>query len=157
MESLPHLELMPRVGKDIARCLQFISRQPWGKSRDRKLDIDRGIVKAWSNPMSAPVRSRVRLTGLEMRCVQVAQFVIVYAYLPPNDTLPHGAVSIRAVRHRRTTLDLPARRGRSRTHPGNLCLPVDPRVSISVRGFGRPERRSGLPTLNRPVDHCGPI
>jgi hypothetical protein len=24
MESLPHLELMPRVGRDIARCLYFV-------------------------------------------------------------------------------------------------------------------------------------
>jgi len=101
MESLPHLELMPRVGKDIADCLRFVAQQPWGKPRDRKLDIDHGIAKAWRNPTSAPVRSRVRLTGLEMRCIQVAQFVVVYAYFPPTDMLPRGTVSIRAVRHRR--------------------------------------------------------
>jgi hypothetical protein len=74
MESLPHLDLMPRVGRDITRCLHFISQQPWGKLRDRELDIDRGIAKAWSNPMSAPVRYRVRSTGLELRRIQIAQF-----------------------------------------------------------------------------------
>jgi hypothetical protein len=101
MESLPHLDLTPRVGRDITRCLHFISQQPWGKPRDRELDIDRGIAKAWSNPMSAPVRYRVRSTGLELRRIQIAQFVIVYAYLSPNEAFPRGTVSIRAVRHRR--------------------------------------------------------
>jgi hypothetical protein len=101
MESLPHLELMPRVGRDIARCLYFVSLQPRGKPGDRVLDIERAIAKAWNYPRSAPVRSRVRSTGLEMRCVQIAQFVVVYAYLPPIDKLSQGIVSIRAVRHRR--------------------------------------------------------
>lgn len=103
MEPLPHLDLMPRVASDITRCLTFISQQSWGKPRDRELDIDRGIAKAWSNPMSAPVRYRVRSTGLELRRVQIAQFLIVYAYLPPNKSFPRGTVSIPAVRHRRVS------------------------------------------------------
>jgi len=101
MKPLPHLELKSRVRRDISECLHFISRQPSGKPRDRELDIYRGIAKAWSNPACAPVRSRVRSTGLELRRVQIAQFVIIYAYLPPSNELPRGTVSIRAIRHRR--------------------------------------------------------
>jgi hypothetical protein len=54
MESLPHLELMPRVGRDIARCLYFVSLQPRGKPRDRELDIGRAIAKAHRENDAAP-------------------------------------------------------------------------------------------------------
>ena len=34
---------MPRVGRDIKDCLDFVSRQPWGRRADRERDIRRGF------------------------------------------------------------------------------------------------------------------
>jgi hypothetical protein len=101
MEAIPHLELMPRVEKDIEDCLDFVQRQPWGRPNDRGEDIYRGIQEVWRRPGRAPVRALVPLTRLELRRYGSAQFVIVYAYQPPNREFPLGFVSIRAVRHRR--------------------------------------------------------
>ncbi len=101
MKTLPHLELMPRVDNDIKRCLDFVRRQPWGKPDDRQQDIYRGIMDVWRAPLRSSVKARASSTGLELRRHGSAQFVIVYAYLPPDEEFPRGTVSIRAVRHRR--------------------------------------------------------
>lgn len=101
MKKLPYFHLMPRVARDIQRCINFVARQPWGKPQDRQADIDRGLAEAWRAPKLNPVKVRRPSTGLELRRRRAAQFAIVYAYIPPNDVLPNGMVSIRAVRHRR--------------------------------------------------------
>jgi hypothetical protein len=97
----PYLHLMPRVRRDIKRCLDFVGRQPWGKPGDRELDIYRGIEKVRANPEANHRELRRPDTGIWLRRCYAAQFVIVYTYLPPTDPLQPGVVSIRAVRHSR--------------------------------------------------------
>jgi hypothetical protein len=101
VKLLPYLHVMPRVDRDIEECLAFVARQPWGKPRDRELDIHLGIEKALARPALNRVRVRRRSAGIELRRCKAAQFVIVYAYLQPTDRFPRGVVSIRAVRHSR--------------------------------------------------------
>jgi hypothetical protein len=99
VKLLPYLHVMPRVDRDIKQCLAFVRRQPWGKPRDRQLDIRRGIEKALARPESNRVGSWRPETGIELRRCNAAQFVIVYAYLRPTVRYANGVVSIRAVRH----------------------------------------------------------
>jgi hypothetical protein len=91
---------MPRVSRDIADCIQFIAKQPGGKPRDREADILAGIATICRCPRAHRIEWR-RKTGVELRRHHAAQFVIIYAYIDPNDVMPGGIVSIRAVRHRR--------------------------------------------------------
>jgi hypothetical protein len=101
VKPLPYLHLMPRVRRDFRRCLDFVARQPWGKPSDRESDIYLGIERARLGPELNRVGSRRRSSGIELRRCNAAQFVIVYAYLPPSTSFPHGIVSIRAIRHSR--------------------------------------------------------
>ena len=101
MKLDPYLHVMPRVDRDIKRCLAFVARQPWGKPSDRELDIRRGIETALARPESNRVGSWRPETGLELRRCNAAQFAIVYAYLRPTARFARGVVSIRAVRHSR--------------------------------------------------------
>ena len=98
----PILHWMPRVERDIEQCVDFIRRQPWGKPKDRLLDIRRGIAKARANPESNRPELRRADTGILLRHCTAAKFVIVYTYLPSKDPNLPGVVSIRAVRHMRT-------------------------------------------------------
>ena len=98
---LPYLHLMPRVERDIARCLTFVARQPCGKPSDRELDIAPGIERAVLRPESNRVESWRPETGIELRRCNAAQFAIVYAYLRPTERFANDVVSIRAVRHSR--------------------------------------------------------
>ena len=100
-EALPDLRQMPRVTRDIKRCLRFIARQPWGNASDRERGIDRGILEILRWPELNKVRVRRRRLGLELRRHNAAQFTINYAYIPPNSEFPRGMVTIRAVRHTR--------------------------------------------------------
>jgi hypothetical protein len=101
VKLIPYLHAMPRVKRDIKRCLDFVARQPWGRTNERLLDIDRGIEKALLRPEANRVEAWRPLTGLELRRCNTAQFAIVYAYLQPTEQFPRGVVSIRAVRHSR--------------------------------------------------------
>ena len=101
MKLPPYLHLMPRVDRDIDRCLDFVARQPWGKPDDRELDIRRGIEKLLENPEANHPEFWRRDTGIWLRRCKAAQFVLVYTYLPPTNPLQPGVVSIRAVRHSR--------------------------------------------------------
>ena len=101
MKLLPYLHLTPRVLRDFRRCLDFIARQPWGKPEQRKLDIYRGIERARLNPKLNRVAARRRSSGIELRRCNAAQFVIVYAYFPPNKRVPRGIVGVRAIQHSR--------------------------------------------------------
>jgi hypothetical protein len=97
----PYLHVMPRVDRDIEQCLAFVARQPWGKPRDRMLDIRLGIEIALDRPAARPVGLWRAESGIWLQRCSTAQFVIVYAYLPPTIRFPRGVVSIRAVRHAR--------------------------------------------------------
>lgn len=97
--SEPMLHCMPRVQKDIDRCLDFIATQPWGKPDDRESDIYRGIAVACAQPKMNKAEVLRRDTGIWLRRIRMAQFVIIYAYLEPRDPSIPGVVSIRAVRH----------------------------------------------------------
>ena len=101
MEGMPQLDLMPWVSDDVEKCVEFVARQPWGKPEERRQDIRRGITEALLAPKLNPVRLRRPSKGLEFRCRKAAQFIVIYAYLPPSRKFPDGVVSIRAVRHRR--------------------------------------------------------
>ena len=101
MKLPPYVHWMPRVRRDIKRCLDFVGRQPWGKPYDRELDIYRGIEKVRENPEANHPELRRSDTGIWLRRCKAAQFVIVYTYLPSIDPLQPGVVSIRAVRHSR--------------------------------------------------------
>ena len=101
MNRVPYLQLMPQALRDIKRCVEFIRAQPWGKPQERLRDILGGISKVLFDPRLAQVRAYRPLSGLYFRGRSAAQFVIVYAYFPPSRRFPLGAVSIRAIRHRR--------------------------------------------------------
>jgi hypothetical protein len=97
----PYLHVTPRIDRDIDDCLAFVARQPWGKPNDRRLDISRGITRVLALPeANRPEEWRPR-QGFWLRRCNVAQFVIVYAYLPARDVSARGVVSIRAIRHSR--------------------------------------------------------
>jgi hypothetical protein len=98
---LPTLHWMPRAKLDIKKELNFIRRQPWGKPEDRELDIWRGVQNVLAHPEGARRERYLPRKKLWLRRGKAAQFVIVYALLPPKDPKSPGVVSIRAVRHRR--------------------------------------------------------
>jgi hypothetical protein len=100
-QQLPYLHVMPRVDRDIKQCLAFIARQPWGKPNDRRSDIRRGIERVLALPEANHAEVRRSTSGIWLRRCYAAQFVIVYAYLPPTVPFDAGVVSIRAVRHSR--------------------------------------------------------
>lgn len=100
-EALPDIAHMPRVPRDIDRCLRFISRQPWGQPAGRERDIDRGVLEIRRGPELDDVGARRPSLGIELRRHNAAQFAIIYAYIPPNAQFPRGMISIRAVRHSR--------------------------------------------------------
>ena len=97
----PYLHVTPRIDRDIAECLAFIARQPWGKPSDRTLDIERGIEMVLALPQANHAEVWRSTSGIWLRRCNAAQFVIVYAYLPPSGSSERGVVSIRAVRHSR--------------------------------------------------------
>jgi ParE toxin of type II toxin-antitoxin system, parDE len=101
MRELPHIHWMPRVSRDIKNCLSFVARQPLGKPSDREADIYLAIERARTRPKSNPVSARRLSPEIELRRCKAAQFVVVYAYLPPSRRFPEGVVTIRAVRHSR--------------------------------------------------------
>lgn len=101
MRETPFVHVMPRVGKDCRDCLEFVARQPWGNPIARGRDIARVCDDIIERPESAPVRMRRPSVGLELRSRRAAQFVVIYAYIPPGPRFPNGCVSLRAIRHRR--------------------------------------------------------
>ncbi len=101
MNLLPYLHTMPRISRDIRQCLKFVARQPRGRPHDRALDICLGIEKALMRPEANRIIVWRPSAGIGLRRCSAAQFVIVYAYIPPTIRFPRGVVSIRAVRHSR--------------------------------------------------------
>lgn len=97
----PYLHVTPRIDRDIKDCRAFVARQPWGKPGDRTLDIQRGIERALALPEANHGEVWRSPPGYWLRRCNAAQFVIVYAYLPPSDGSARGVVSIRAIRHSR--------------------------------------------------------
>jgi hypothetical protein len=97
----PILHWMPRVDRDIEKCLDFVGGQPWGKPDDRELDIWRAIEMAHLFPEAARAEFWRPESGLWLRRRNAAQFVVVYAYLPSSGEHLPAVVSIRAVRHSR--------------------------------------------------------
>ncbi len=100
MQRLPLGRMTARARRDLDECLQFVADQPWGEPAARRRDILVEIRRIRSAPEQRRVET-VRSSGVELRRRSAAQFVIVYAYFKPRKRLPHGLVSIRAIRHRR--------------------------------------------------------
>jgi hypothetical protein len=92
---------MSRVWTDIDACIAFVAQQPWGDPAAREREIHRAFEQIRVAPLSRPISGNVPGTGIELRCYNLRQFVIVYAYFPSNEACPHDLVIIRAVRHRR--------------------------------------------------------
>jgi plasmid stabilization system protein ParE len=101
MTKKAELQWMPRVLGDIERCRRFLRRQPSRRPLDRIREVANGIRAVQENPELNRVRIRHPTTLLEMRRHNVDQFVIIYAYFRPCESLPRGMVSIRAIRHAR--------------------------------------------------------
>lgn len=93
------LHWMPRVSRDIDDCIAFVGRQSWGKPQDRTADIYRGIDAVCAHPERRPRELHRPESGLWLRRRRVAQFVIVYAYIPAKGAGQPNIVSIRAVKH----------------------------------------------------------
>jgi hypothetical protein len=92
---------MPRVWTDIDACMAFVAQQPWGEPAARERDIHQAFELIRLASLSRPISGLVPGTGIELRCYNVRQFVIVYAYFPSEDSSAQDVVIIRAVRHRR--------------------------------------------------------
>ena len=101
MKQRPILHTMPRVFKDIRRCVQFVARQPWGRPADRARDIWQAVSQILEGPELNEVGARRPSLGFDLRRHNAAQFAIVYTYIPPNMECSRGVVSLRAVRHSR--------------------------------------------------------
>ena len=97
----PKLTFTPRAKRDIDDCLDFVSRQPWGRCADRERDIYQGSNEICLFPCGNKVSAIRPTTGVKLRRHNIAQFAIIYFYAAPNAKYPRGLVSIRAVRHRR--------------------------------------------------------
>jgi hypothetical protein len=65
--------------------------------------IDRAFLEICRGPELDDIGARRRRLGIELRRHNAAQFAIIYAYIRPDAEFPRGVVSIRAVRHARTT------------------------------------------------------
>jgi hypothetical protein len=101
VKGMPFVHVMPRVSKDCRDCIAFVARQSWGDPAARRRDIERVCDDIVERPEAAPVHLRRPSVGLELRCRTAAQFVVIYAYVPPGPRFPNGCVSLRAIRHRR--------------------------------------------------------
>jgi hypothetical protein len=97
MRNEPKLSYLPRVRRDMRRCLQFLRRKASGRAAKRMAEVMEGVRRVRANPLLFPVRKIHPETGAELRRHNVAQFVILYAYFGPTPSLPYGEVSIRAI------------------------------------------------------------
>jgi hypothetical protein len=101
LDGLPFLHTMPRVSDDLQACSDFIASQPWGRPEARRQDIARAVDAILRWPTLGPVGLYRPSIGRELRQRRAAQFLIIYAYFPPDRRFPTGCVSFRAIRHRR--------------------------------------------------------
>jgi hypothetical protein len=97
----PWLHVMPHVESDIRECLIFAARRGWGAPRDRMSDIRRGLERVLGRPEADPVILWRPESGIFLRRSNAGPFFIIYAYLYPCISFPHGAASIRAIRYSR--------------------------------------------------------
>lgn len=101
MRPVPHLRMTRRVSRDLERCLHSVELHPWGNSADREADINRSFQRILEAPELRRIEVQRRASGVELRRIGAAQFVIIYAYFRPSRRFQQGLVSIRAIRHRR--------------------------------------------------------
>ena len=99
--TLPHISVICRARSDLARCVAFVARHPWGKPVERKLEIYRAFERIREFPELRRVEARRRDGAVELRRYGIAQFIIIYTYFRPSGRFADGLVSIRAIRHRR--------------------------------------------------------
>src|SRR5687768_12447206 len=95
---------MPRVWGDIASCVEFVARHPWGAPLLREREIHDAFCRIRLAPLSRPISGIVDESGVELRRYQVRQFEIVYAYFGPTAELPRGLLRLTQFRCRRATL-----------------------------------------------------
>ncbi len=98
MRPHPPVRMTSRAKRDLADCLDFIARNPWGDTAAREQDIYFEMANIRRSPEHRRVEAH-RSTGIELRGRSAAQFVIVYAYFKPGVRRPRGRISIRAIRH----------------------------------------------------------
>ena len=100
MQRHPLVRMTSRAKRDLADCLNFIARYPWGDIAAREQDIYFEMDNIRRCPEQRRIEAR-RSGGIKLRGRAAAQFVIVYAYFRPTQRRPRGRVRIRAIRHRR--------------------------------------------------------
>jgi hypothetical protein len=101
VKLLPKIELCPQALEDIDELLRFVTRQPWGRPDERRTEIYAAFDRICLAPLARPVCKWVRGGRLGIRCYDVKQFVVAYAYIEPGHRYPGGCVRIRGVGHRR--------------------------------------------------------
>jgi hypothetical protein len=101
VERLPFLHSMPRVDRDIRRCLVLVGREPLAYPSNPESDITLGIARALAWPEANPAELWRSTPGIRLRRCIAGPFVIMYTYSLPCNGSPYGIVSIRAVRHSR--------------------------------------------------------
>ena len=98
---LARIHFTSRALKDLADCMEFVSRHSWGRPPDRLQDVMRALRQLCAAPSLHRIERVRKSSGIELRRSAAAQFVIIYAYRRPDLRWPAGRVSIRAIRHRR--------------------------------------------------------
>lgn len=101
MTRVPELDVQSRVDRDLWRCRLFVKQHASGRPLDRIREVKRAIRLVRATPELNPVRRTEPVSGLQMRRHNVDQFVIIYVYFRPCESMPNGMVSIRAIRHAR--------------------------------------------------------
>jgi plasmid stabilization system protein ParE len=86
---------------DIQHQALLLCLSTGSRPRHRITRIRREARLIAENPKLYPVEWVHPISGIEFRCKNVDQFVIIYAYFEPTSSMPNGLVSVRAIRHGR--------------------------------------------------------
>lgn len=131
-ETKPNFRFTDRAERDIDWCRTFLKSIPRAKPASRMREIQKEARRILDSPKLYPIEHVHPVSGLEFRRKNVGQFVIIYAYLEPTSSLPHGEVSIRAVRHGAKE-DVMLRVEEHRSHPGSRFPRLRTGHSVSIR------------------------
>jgi hypothetical protein len=70
MSNAPQISFMPRVWSDIAECMDFLARQPWGMPLRREFEIHAAFERIRAEPFAHPVSGYVPGSGIGSRIRQ---------------------------------------------------------------------------------------
>lgn len=95
----PTVSYTDQANRDIKRCRLFLERKRAVSPARRIREIYAAARAIAHSPKLYPIEEIHPVNGLEFRRKNIAQFVIIYAFLEPAPSMPYGCVSIRRVRH----------------------------------------------------------